>query len=183
MRISPCASTTSLLALHCNYGTWTVPRGLERLQAHKRLQRNGKQCSRKKRPRQVVWDGKDSFSLFVGTCEKVGSSILLLMVPRSGGVLQMNTPTTETKQQSHGWKPPVTDSSAPSGSQLYQHKKFSCGPGWIITVVTEITDPMGPQRKKFLCCSLFHFKQKHLGLLEWLTPTVREDLTDFLLEP
>lgn len=72
------------------------------LQAHKRLQRKGEQCSHEERPRQVVWDGKDRFSLFVGTCEKAGSSILLLMVPRPGVVLQMNTPTMDTKQQSHG---------------------------------------------------------------------------------
>lgn len=33
-------------------------------------------------------------------------------------------------------------------AQLYNHKKFSCDPGQIITVLTEITDPMGHREKK-----------------------------------
>lgn len=70
------------------------------------------------------------------------------MVPRPDVVLQMNTLTTGMNQQSHDWKLLMTGSPAPSGSQLYQDKKFYYDPGWIITVLTEITDAMGPQREK-----------------------------------
>lgn len=92
MRISPCVTTTSLLALLWNYGTWTIPQGLERLAT-------SPQETPKKRRAMFIWaetqaaclKRKYRFSLFVGRCEKAGRSILLLMVPRPDVVLQMNT--------------------------------------------------------------------------------------------
>lgn len=92
MQISPCVTTTSLLALLWNYGTWTVPQGLERLAT-------SPQETPKKRRAMFIWaetqaaclKWKYRFSLFVGRCEKAGRSILLLTVPRPDVVLQMNT--------------------------------------------------------------------------------------------
>lgn len=102
-------------ALWWNYGPWNALWGLKRLATtHKRLQTKWEQCSRDRDPGTLFEIKKGRLSLFVGTYEKAGSSILLLMVLRPDVFLQKNTPTKDMRQQSHVWKLPMTDSSDPS---------------------------------------------------------------------
>lgn len=62
---------------------------------HKRLQTKREQCSHDRDPGTLSETKKGRLSLFVGSYEKAGSSILLMMVLRPG-VLQ-NTPTKEMR--------------------------------------------------------------------------------------
>lgn len=79
-----------------NYSPWNVLWGLERMATtHKRLQTKREQCSHDRDPGTLSEMKKGRLSLFVGSYEKAGSSILLMMVLRPG-VLQ-NTPTKEMR--------------------------------------------------------------------------------------
>lgn len=95
-------------ALGWNYGPWR----LERLAATHNKKK--KPCSHDRGPGTLSEMENGGLSLIVGTYEKAGSSILLKMMLRPGVVLQKNTPTKDLRQQSHVWKLPITDSSAPS---------------------------------------------------------------------
>lgn len=102
------------------------------------------------RPRKVFWDGKVVFTfcryLWGGRQQYI---CCCCWCPGLDVVLQMSTPTTDTNQQSHSWKLSAHDRLL-CWIQLYQHKQFSRDRGWIITVLTEVTDPTGPLKKIYI---------------------------------
>lgn len=152
-----CASTTSLPAVSWNNGTWTAPWGLKRLVTSPQDSKDKHSNVCEERPRKVFWDGKVGFHfLLVLVRRQAAVFCCCCWCPGLSVVLQMSTPTTDMNQQSHSWKLSAHDRLL-CWIQLYQHKQFARDRGWIITVLTEVTNPTGPLKKKMFALPLISF--------------------------